>query len=161
MPVRNPQEMITKSDTPRIENDKRPAPGRAHDGGTSVVGRAAARLLFERQSRPHRVHLSIQEPNVWKKAGIVISASLAAGLAVAPLANASESPEGDDDAEQVISGDDAPQAGLLNLGDLNVLNDLNVCPDVTGNLGLGPLLGNGSSDPDNVDAPVDCDSEDD
>ena len=98
---------------------------------------------------------------MWKKAGIVISASLAAGLAFAPLANASESPEGGDDAEQVISGDDAPQAGLLNLGDLNVLNDLNVCPDVTGNLGLGPLLGNGSSDPDNVDAPVDCDSEDD
>lgn len=98
---------------------------------------------------------------MWKKAGIVVSASLAAVLALAPLANASESPEGDEDAEQVITGDDAPQDGLLNLGDLNVLNGLNVCPDVTATLGLGNLLGilgTGSSDPTVGDAPIKCEA---
>ncbi|GAA0929202.1 hypothetical protein GCM10009559_15840 [Pseudonocardia zijingensis] len=98
---------------------------------------------------------------MWKKAGIVVSASLAAVLALAPFAHAGESPEGDDDAEQVISGDDAPQDGLLNLGDLNVLNGLNVCPDVTATLGLGNvlgILGTGSSDPQVADAPIDCEA---
>jgi hypothetical protein len=101
---------------------------------------------------------------VWKKAGIVVSASLAAVLALAPLAHASPSPEGEergDDAEQVITGDDAPQDGLINLGDLNVLNGLNVCPDVTAVLGLGNLLGilgSGSSDPNVADAPISCEA---
>ena len=101
---------------------------------------------------------------MWKKAGIVVSASLAAVLALAPLAHAGPSPEGEDsgeDAEQVITGDDAPQDGLINLGDLNVLNGVNVCPDVTAVLGLGNLLGilgTGSSDPHVADAPITCET---
>jgi hypothetical protein len=101
---------------------------------------------------------------VWKKAGIVVSASLAAVLALAPLAHASPSPEGEDrgdDAAQVITGDDAPQDGLVNLGDLNLLNGLNVCPDITAVVGLGNLLGilgSGSSDPSAGDAPISCEA---
>lgn len=101
---------------------------------------------------------------MWKKAGIVVSASLAAVLALAPLAHAGPSPEGEDhgeDAEQVITGDDAPQDGLINLGDLNLLNGVNVCPDVTAVLGLGNLLGilgTGSSDPNVADAPISCET---
>ncbi|TWF75896.1 hypothetical protein FHX44_111781 [Pseudonocardia hierapolitana] len=101
---------------------------------------------------------------MWKKAGIVVSASLAAVLALAPMAHAGPSPEGEDrgdDAEQVITGDDAPQDGLVNLGDLNLLNGVNVCPDVTAVLGLGNvlgILGSGSSDPNVADAPITCET---
>jgi hypothetical protein len=98
---------------------------------------------------------------VWKKAGIVVSASLAAVLALAPVANASESPEGDEDSEQVITGDDAPQDGLVNVGDLNLLNGVNVCPDVTAVVGLGNLLGilgSGAVDQDVADAPITCET---
>jgi hypothetical protein len=99
---------------------------------------------------------------VWKKAGIVASASLAAMLALAPIANASPTGEDrGDDAEQVISGDDAPQDGLLNLGDVNLLNGVNICPDVTAVLGLGNvlgILGAGSSDPSAADAPITCET---
>jgi hypothetical protein len=99
---------------------------------------------------------------VWKKAGIVASASLAAMLALAPIAHASPTGEDrGDDAEQVISGDDAPQDGLLNLGDVNLLNGVNICPDVTAVLGLGNvlgILGAGSSDPSAADAPITCET---
>jgi hypothetical protein len=99
---------------------------------------------------------------VWKKAGIVASASLAAVLALAPVAHAS--PGGKDkgeDAEQVITGDDAPQDGLINVGDLNLLNGVNICPDVTAVVGIGNLLGilgSGSSDPHVADAPIKCET---
>jgi hypothetical protein len=106
--------------------------------------------------------LTIQETNVWKKAGIVVSASLAAVLALAPMANASPSGKHKGDgAEQVITGDDAPQKGLVNLGDLNLLNGVNICPDVTAVLGLGNvlgILGSGSSDPSAADAPITCET---
>lgn len=95
---------------------------------------------------------------MWKKAGIVVTASLAAVLALAPLAHASPSPEG---GEQVITGDDAPQDGLINVGDLNLLNGVNICPDVTAVVGIGNLLGilgSGSSDPDVADAPISCET---
>lgn len=101
---------------------------------------------------------------MWKKAGIVVAASLASVLALAPLAHAGPSPEDEDrgdDAEQVITGDDAPQDGLINLGDLNLLNGLNVCPDITAVVGLGNLLGilgSGSSDPSVGDAPISCEA---
>ena len=99
---------------------------------------------------------------MWKKAGIVASASLAVMLALAPLANAC--PAGKDKgvgAEQVITGDDAPQDGLINLGDVNLLNGVNICPDVTAVLGLGNvlgILGSGSSDPNVGDAPISCEA---
>jgi hypothetical protein len=106
----------------------------------------------------------IQETKVWKKAGIVVAASFAAVLALGPVAYADTPPEGGagaDDAEQVITGDDAPQDGLLNLGDLNLLNGVNVCPDVTAAVGLGNvlgILGAGSSDPSAADAPLSCET---
>ena len=102
---------------------------------------------------------------MWKKAGIVVSSSLAAVLALAPLAHASPSPEGKDrggHAEQVIGGDDSPQGGgLVNLGPLNLLNGVNICPDVTAVLGLGNvlgILGSGSSDNKADDAPITCET---
>jgi hypothetical protein len=104
----------------------------------------------------------IQETNVWKKAGIVVATSLAAMLALAPLAHAEPSPEGEDradDAEQVITGDDAPQEGLINLGDLNLLNGVNICPDITAVVAVGNLLGilgAGSANPNVADAPILC-----
>ena len=83
-------------------------------------------------------------------------------LALAPIAQASPTGEDrGDDAEQVISGDDAPQDGLLNLGDVNLLNGVNICPDVTAVLGLGNvlgILGAGSSDPSAADAPITCET---
>ncbi len=99
---------------------------------------------------------------MWKKAGIVVSARLAAVLALAPLAHASPEGKGKGhDAEQVITGDDAPQDGLINVGDLNLLNGVNICPDVTAVVGIGNLLGilgSGSSDPNVADAPITCET---
>jgi hypothetical protein len=99
---------------------------------------------------------------VWKKAGIVVTASLAAMLTLGPLAHASPAPEGEEDVSQVITGDDAPQDGVLNLGDLNVLNGVNVCPDVSAAVGLGNvlgILGIGSTDPSVADAPLTCETQ--
>lgn len=96
---------------------------------------------------------------MFKRAGIVVAASFAAMLAVSPLAHAAPSPEGGSDAEQVISGDDAPQEGLLNLGDVNLLNGVNICPDVTAAVGLGNvlgILGIGSAPVSTADAPITC-----
>lgn len=98
---------------------------------------------------------------MWKKAGIVVAASFAATLALGPLAYADTPPEGSDDAEQVISGDDAPQDGLLNLGDVNLLNGVNVCPDVTALVGLGNvlgILGAGGVSQNAADAPITCET---
>lgn len=101
---------------------------------------------------------------MWKKAGIVLGASLTAVLALGPLAHADTSPEGEDrsdDAEQVISGDDAPQEGLLNLGDINLLNGVNICPDVTALVGLGNvlgILGTGAVNQTAHDAPITCET---
>jgi hypothetical protein len=101
---------------------------------------------------------------VWQKAGIVVTASLAALLALAPLAHAEPPPEGDDgkdDAEQVIPGDDAPQEGLINLDDLNLLNGVNICPDITAVVAVGNLLGILGSGTTNVtvaDAPITCET---
>jgi hypothetical protein len=106
----------------------------------------------------------IQETKVWQKAGIVVTASLAALLALAPLAHAEPSPEGDDgkdDAEQTITGDDPPQEGLINLGDLKLLNGVNICPDVTAVVAVGNLLGILGSGTTNVtvaDAPITCET---
>ena len=98
---------------------------------------------------------------MWKKAGIVVAASFAATLALGPLADADTPPEGGDDAEQVISGDDAPQDGLLNLGDVNLLNGVNICPDVTALVGLGNvlgILGSGGVSQTAHDAPITCET---
>jgi PDZ domain-containing secreted protein len=104
------------------------------------------------------------ETKVWKKAGIVVAASFAATLAFGPIAYAAPSPggeEGADDAEQVIKGDDAPQKGLVNLGDVDLLNGVNICPDVTALVGLGNvlgILGIGAVDQQADDAPITCET---
>jgi hypothetical protein len=96
---------------------------------------------------------------VLKKAGIVVSGIVLGLFAVSPLAFAAGSPTRS--TEQVI-GDDAPvgpQTGLVNLGDVNALNGLNVCPDVTALLGLGNVLGILGSGPvaqTAADAPITC-----
>lgn len=98
---------------------------------------------------------------MWKKAGIVVTTSLAAVLASAPLAHADSSPDRDDAAEQVITGDDAPQEGLVNVGDLNLLNGVNICPDVTALVGVGNvlgILGIGAVDQRADDGPITCET---
>jgi hypothetical protein len=81
---------------------------------------------------------------VWKKAGIVGAVVAAGLLAVSPLAYAGTPAERSAGLvpQQVIDpGPDGPQEGLINLGDLNVLNGVNVCPDVAAAVGVGNLLG--------------------
>ncbi|MGH3586074.1 MAG: hypothetical protein ACRDQ0_07090 [Pseudonocardia sp.] len=98
---------------------------------------------------------------MWKKAGIVVAASFAGVLALSPMAYAEPSPEGEEGAEQVIKGDDAPQDGLLNLGDLDLLNGVNICPDVTAAVGLGNvlgILGTGDVNQKLDDAPIHCET---
>jgi hypothetical protein len=102
------------------------------------------------------------ETNVWKKAGIVVAASLAAVLALAPFAHADPAPEGEDradDVEQVVPSDDAPPDALINLGDIKLLNDVNICPDLTAVVAVGNvlgILGLGSANPSVADAPIIC-----
>ena len=50
-----------------------------------MVGTAGARIAFVLSAAPLQ-HSLIQETNVWKKAGIVMVTSLAAALALAPIA---------------------------------------------------------------------------
>jgi hypothetical protein len=83
---------------------------------------------------------------VLKKAGILVAASAAGLLALSPLAFATD--EGDyyeiDDERQVNRIDDdrvSEQAGLVNVGDVQVVDDANVCPAVPVAAGVGNLLG--------------------
>ena len=86
-----------------------------------------------------------------KKAGIVVAVTAASLLAISPLAFAGD--EGDNDRRGHRDGDDraqvnridadrnSKQGGLINIGDVNALNDVNVCPNVAAAVGLGNLLG--------------------
>ena len=86
-----------------------------------------------------------------KKAGIVVAASAVSVLAISPLAFAGGKDDDRDrdrgrdrgDSTQVnqIDNDRSNnQNGLINLGDVNALNDLNACPSVATS-GIGNLLG--------------------
>jgi hypothetical protein len=90
---------------------------------------------------------------VLKKAGIVVAASAVSVLAISPLAFAGGK---DDDRDRDRGGRDKGdstqvnqidnersnnQNGLINLGDVNALNDVNVCPSVAASGGIGNLLG--------------------
>jgi hypothetical protein len=89
---------------------------------------------------------------VLKKAGIIVAGTAATLLAVSPLAFAGDKGDhGHGHSEQrggspsqvnyLDSGRDSEQSGLINVGDVNALNDLNVCPNVTAAAGIGNLLG--------------------
>ncbi len=100
---------------------------------------------------------------MWKKAGIVATAIAAGLLAVSPLAYAgagSEHPAGKATVEQVIDpGPDGPQEGLVNINDLNVLNGVNLCPEVVAAVGIGNvlgILGIGNAPATATGAPVTC-----
>ena len=87
-----------------------------------------------------------------KKAGVVVAVTAASLLAVSPLAFATE-PGGRGHDEQdpqhrtvsqvnyVDRDRTSNQNGLINVGDVNALNDVNVCPGVAAAVGLGNLLG--------------------
>ncbi len=81
-----------------------------------------------------------------KKAGILVAASAAGLLALSPLAFATD--EGDhyeiEDERQVNRVDDdrvSEQTGLVNVGDVQVVDDADVCPAVPVAAGAGNLLG--------------------
>lgn len=87
-----------------------------------------------------------------KKAGIIVAATAASLLAVSPLAFAGDKGDGGRDSHGWGGGSSAQvnnvdnernseQAGLVNVGDVNALNDVNVCPGVAASVGLGNLLG--------------------
>jgi hypothetical protein len=89
---------------------------------------------------------------VLKKAGIVVAATAASLLAVSPLAFAGG--KGDHGHGHYEQRGGAPgqinyldrdrnseQSGLINVGDVNALNDVNVCPGVAASVGIGNLLG--------------------
>lgn len=85
-----------------------------------------------------------------KKAGILVAATAAGLLAVSPLAFAGDKWDGDggkdgrDGDRQVNRVDndrESNQLGLVNVGDVNALNDVNVCPAIPVAAGVGNLLG--------------------
>lgn len=82
-----------------------------------------------------------------KKAGIVVAASAAALLAVSPLAFAGDKGEGHGhgrghEGVQVNHVDEGSTAsGLIAIGEVNALNNLNVCPAIPVGVGIGDILG--------------------
>lgn len=82
-----------------------------------------------------------------KKAGILVAATAAALLAVSPLAFAGDKGgyDGDDDGDRQVNRVDndreSNQLGLVNVGDVNALNDVNVCPAIPVAAGIGDVLG--------------------
>ncbi len=84
-----------------------------------------------------------------KKAGIVVAASAAALLAVSPLAFAGDKGEGHGhghdggrEGVQVNHVDEGSNAsGLIAIGEVNALNNINVCPAIPVGVGIGDILG--------------------
>jgi hypothetical protein len=97
---------------------------------------------------------------VLKKAGIVVAAIAATMLALSPLAFAGGSPQEKNrghGTEQ--SAQEEPPGGLIDLDDLDVLSNLNVCPDVNVAVPVGNvlgILGLGSASATQADAPINC-----
>jgi hypothetical protein len=86
---------------------------------------------------------------VLKKAGIVVATAAAGLLAVSPLAFAGDHggygwdhEDGDRQTNRVdSSGGENDQVGLVNVGDVDALNNANVCPSIPVAAGLGNVLG--------------------
>ncbi|MGI5132662.1 hypothetical protein ACQEVB_38075 [Pseudonocardia sp. CA-107938] len=114
---------------------------------------------------------------VLKKAGIVVAGSAAVLLAVSPLAFAGDKGHGHEgggrDGVQVnhVEKSGSTASGLIALGEINALNNINVCPpigvgvalgDVLGLLGPGTATANPSNDDTTcvVDESIDQDNDD-
>ena len=107
-----------------------------------------------------------------KKAGVVVAVTAASLLAVSPLAFAGGYSDGRDHDKQdrVVSQVNyahrdrtSNQNGLINVGDVNALNDVNVCPGVAAAVGLGNLLGllgTGIANPDAHNGNITCVNDD-
>lgn len=94
-----------------------------------------------------------------KKAGIVVAAAAATLLALSPLAYAGGSPEAQNRSEQSAAGQEEPPGGLIDLDDVEVLSNLNVCPDVNAVVPIGNvlgILGLGAASANVGDAPISC-----
>ena len=84
-----------------------------------------------------------------KKAGILVAATAAGLLAVSPLAFASGKGDhgyhggndGDRQINRIDSDRESAQTGLVNVGDVQVVDDANVCPAIPVAAGLGNVLG--------------------
>ena len=89
---------------------------------------------------------------------LTAAAVVATLVAFSPLASAAPADEGDDGDEfiQDVGNTRGDQFGLVNLDDVNVLNNANICPGVNAALGnvLG-ILGGGAAQ--NRDNPTSCD----
>jgi hypothetical protein len=95
---------------------------------------------------------------VLKKAGIVVAATAATLLVLSPLAYAGGSPEETNrshSTEQALQPE--PPGGLID--DVDILSNLNVCPDVNVSAALGNvlgILGLGGASTTTADAPISC-----
>jgi len=86
---------------------------------------------------------------VLKKAGILVASTAAGLLAVSPLAFAGDKGDdhhdgghdGDRQVNRVDNDRESNQLGLVNVGDVNALNDVNVCPAIPVAVGIGDILG--------------------
>lgn len=76
-----------------------------------------------------------------RKLAVTAAAVVATLVAFSPLASAAPADDGDDGDEfiQDVGNTRGDQFGLVNLDDVNVLNNANVCPGV--NAALGNVLG--------------------
>ena len=82
-----------------------------------------------------------------KKAGILVAATAAGLLAVSPLAFAGDKGghdgdrdrDGDRQVNRVDNDRESNQLGLVNVGDVNALNDVNVCPAIPIGAGVNVL----------------------
>lgn len=88
-----------------------------------------------------------------KKAGIVVAGTAAALLAVSPLAFAGDKGKGGPGHDTDVSYSETNQVnavggeetnstgGLIAIGDIEALNNVNVCPAIPVGVGVGNLLG--------------------
>lgn len=105
-----------------------------------------------------------------KKAGILVAATAAGLLAVSPLAFAGDKDhdyrggnDGDRQVNRVDNDRESNQLGLVNVGDVNALNDVNVCPAIPVAAGIGNILGilgGGVADADAASDDVTCINDD-
>lgn len=99
-----------------------------------------------------------------KKAGIMVAATAAGLLAVSPLAFAGDKGgwghhegggDGDRQVNRVDSDRELRQSGLINVGDVQVIDDANICPAIPVAAGLGNILGILGTGIGSADADVD------